>query len=88
MAVFLPSDTSTIRYEETDLASLHSRPSHFVCGVYLICVRGTAVVSTGVQQYALGEQTELIFLTGSRPSHRYPLPELHARTSLLPSYGG
>ena len=50
MAVFLPSDTSTIRYEETDLASLHSRPSHFVCGVYLICVRGTAVVSTGVQQ--------------------------------------
>lgn len=36
MAVFLPSDTSTIRYEETDLASLHSRPSHFVCGVYLI----------------------------------------------------
>ena len=65
MAVFLPSDTSTIRYEETDLASLHSRPSHFVCGVYLICVRGTAVVSTGVQQYALGEQTELIFLTGS-----------------------
>lgn len=65
MAVFLPSDTSTIRYEETDLASLHSRPSHFVCGVYLICIRGTAVVSTGVQQYALGEQTELIFLTGS-----------------------
>ena len=65
MAVFLPSDTSTIRYEETDLALLHSRPSHFVCGVYLICVRGTAVVSTGVQQYALGEQTELIFLTGS-----------------------
>lgn len=54
MAVFLPSDTSTIRYEETDLASLHSRPSHFVCGVYLICVRGTAVVSTGVQQYGLG----------------------------------
>ena len=57
MAVFLPSDTSTIRYEETDLASLHSRPSHFVCGVYLICVRGTAVVSTGVQQYALVEHT-------------------------------
>ncbi len=48
MAVFLPSDTSSIHYEETDLASLRSRPSHFVCGVYLICVRGTAVVSTGV----------------------------------------
>lgn len=54
MAVFLPSDTSTIRYEETDLASLHSRPSHFVCGVYLICIRGTAVVSTRRTAICLG----------------------------------
>ena len=37
MAVFLPSDTSSIHYEETNLASLRSKPSHFVCGVYLIC---------------------------------------------------
>ena len=54
----------TIRYEETDLASLISAPYHFRCGIYLICTQGEAVVSTGVQKYIFNEQTELIFLTG------------------------
>ena len=38
---------------------------HFRCGVYLVCVRGSAVVSTGIQHYRIGEQSELIFLQGS-----------------------
>ena len=50
MAVFLPSDTSTIRYEETDLASLHSRPSHFVCGVYLNVRMICQVLHTGIRR--------------------------------------
>ena len=60
----LLDDTKTIRYEETDLASLISAPYHFRCGIYLICTQGEAVVSTGVQKYIFNEQTELIFLTG------------------------
>lgn len=60
----LLADTKTIRYEETDLASLISAPYHFRCGIYLICTQGEAVVSTGVQKYIFNEQTELIFLTG------------------------
>lgn len=61
----LPSDTSMIRYEETDLAFLIQHPCHFRCGIYLICTQGSSIVSTGVQQYVFDEQTELIFLTGS-----------------------
>ena len=56
----LLADTKTIRYEETDLASLISAPYHFRCGIYLICTQGEAVVSTGVQKYIFNEQTELI----------------------------
>lgn len=36
----LLADTKTIRYEETDLASLISAPYHFRCGIYLICTQG------------------------------------------------
>lgn len=58
-------DTSHIRYEETDLSYLKLRPYRFKCGIYLICIQGKSIISTGVQQYAFDEQTELIFLTGS-----------------------
>ena len=61
----LPPDTSHIRYEETDLSYLKLRPYRFKCGIYLICIQGKSIISTGVQQYAFDEQTELIFLTGS-----------------------
>ena len=54
-----------IRYEETDLSYLKLRPYRFKCGIYLICIQGKSIISTGVQQYAFDEQTELIFLTGS-----------------------
>lgn len=65
MYELLPSDTSTIRYEETDLSFLMQHPCRFKCGIYLICMHGKSIISTGVQQYAFEEQTELIFLTGS-----------------------
>lgn len=61
----LPSDTPYITYQETDLSQLKQVPCHFKCGIYLICIQGQALVSTGVQQYIVEEQTELIFLTGS-----------------------
>ena len=61
----LSPDTSSIRYEETDLSYLKQRPYRFKCGIYLICTQGQSIISTGVQQYTFNEQTELIFLTGS-----------------------
>ncbi len=60
-----PSDTLNIHYEETDLQFLRLKPCHFQCGIYIICVQGYARMSTGVQQYELTGQTELIFLTGT-----------------------
>lgn len=65
MYELLPSDTSTIRYEETDLSCLIQHPCRFKCGVYLICTQGNSIISSGVQQYVFDVQTELIFLTGS-----------------------
>lgn len=44
---------------------LRLKPCHFQCGIYIICVQGYARMSTGVQQYELTGQTELIFLTGT-----------------------
>ena len=80
----LPSDTACIRYEETALASLRQRPCHFRCGVYLICVRGRAVVSTGVQEYEFAEQTELIFLTGSLMQVLRASADFEARVLMFP----
>lgn len=61
----LPSDVSSVCYVETDLATLCQNPLHFQCGIYLVCVEGKAVLSTGVQRYAIDATTELIFLTGT-----------------------
>lgn len=80
----LPSDTACIRYEETALASLRQRPCHFCCGLYLICVRGRAVVSTGVQEYEFAEQTELIFLTGSLMQVLRASADFEARVLMFP----
>lgn len=65
MTEHLTSDVADITYIESNLNALCQKPLHFKCGFYLICTQGRALVSTGVQQYALEEQTELIFLTGS-----------------------
>ena len=46
----LSPDTSSIRYEETDLSYLKQRPYRFKCGIYLICTQGQSIISTGVQQ--------------------------------------
>ena len=63
MAVFLPSDTSTIRYEETDLASLHSRPSHFVVAVRFNSdkvARGEGRSKKMAEQHAAREALKLL----------------------------
>ena len=64
MPRLLPADTSIARYVETDLAALTQTPRHFKCGIYLICVSGRSIISTGVQQYELRERGEMIFLAG------------------------
>ena len=80
-------DTSHIRYEETDLSYLKLRPYRFKCGIYLICIQGKSIISTGVQQYAFDEQTELIFLTGSLIQIIYnPQIEMFARFKMKSSF--
>ena len=82
----LLADTKTIRYEETDLASLISAPYHFRCGIYLICTQGEAVVSTGVQKYIFNEQTELIFLTGGLLQVLETSGDLQVKMLMFPCY--
>ncbi len=80
----LPSDTDVIRYVETDLSALRQSPCHFDCGIYLVCMQGEALVSTGAEQYAFGKQTELIFLTGSLIHVLHASADFHARVLLFP----
>lgn len=61
----LPSDTTSVRLSLTDLSDMDRSPRHVRCGLYLACISGQAVLSTGAQRYDLCPQTELIFLTGS-----------------------
>lgn len=80
----LPPDTDVIRYVETDLAPLRQSPCHFECGIYLACVGGEALVSTGAEQYVFDEQTELIFLTGSLIHVLRASADFRARVLLFP----
>ena len=80
----LAPDVASVRYLDTDLAPLRRRPCHFRCGLYLACTQGRARVSTGVQQYDLGEQTELIFLNGALLEVMEATDDFRARTLLFP----
>ncbi len=77
-------DTSSIKYEETDLSYLNQRPYRFKCGIYLICTQGKSIISTGVQQYTVDEQTELIFLTGSLIQVKQVSTDFRIRMLLFP----
>ncbi len=80
----LAPDVASVRYLDTDLGPLRRRPCHFRCGLYLACTQGRARVSTGVQQYDLGEQTELIFLNGALLEVMEATDDFRARTLLFP----
>lgn len=84
MTEHLTSDVADITYIESNLTALCQKPLHFKCGFYLICTQGRALVSTGVQQYALEEQTELIFLTGSLLQLVEASADLKTRILLFP----
>ena len=80
----LAPDVASVRYLDTDLGPLRRRPCHFRCGLYLACTQGRARVSTGVQQYDLGEQTELIFLNGALLEVMEATDDFRARALLFP----
>ena len=79
-----PSDTSIMRYEETDLSSLTKRPFRFECGIQLLCISGRSIISTGVEQYDFCKTSELIFLAGSLIEVIKPSPDFKVRMLLFP----
>ena len=79
-----PSDTSIMRYEETDLSSLTKRPLRFECGIQLLCISGRSIISTGVEQYDFCKTSELIFLAGSLIEVIKPSPDFKVRMLLFP----
>lgn len=80
----LGPDTDRIRYIETDLSDLDGRPVHFICGIYLICVRGRCEVTTGAEDFLLTDETELIYLSGSILQRLSASPDFLARMVLFP----
>lgn len=79
-----PSDTSIMRYEDTDLSSLTKRPFRFECGIQLLCISGRSIISTGVEQYDFCKTSELIFLAGSLIEVIKPSPDFKVRMLLFP----
>ena len=57
---------------------------HFVCGIYLVCVRGVCEVSTGAETFRLCDETELIFLSGTLLQRLSASPDFKARMLLIP----
>jgi AraC family transcriptional activator of pobA len=55
----------SLLYEETNFKDIISYPYHFACGMDIICVSGRGTLSTGIQEYTLQKDSELIFLTGT-----------------------
>lgn len=78
------SDTSVMRYEETNLASLTQYPFRFECGMQLLCISGNSIISTGVERYDFCETSELIFLGGSLIQVIDPSPDFKVRMLLFP----
>lgn len=81
---YMQPDTDRIRYVETDLSFLEGSPLHFVCGIYLVCVRGVCEVSTGAETFRLCDETELIFLSGTLLQRLSASPDFKARMLLIP----
>lgn len=77
-------DTGRLRYEETDLSSLQGSPVHFVCGIYLVCVRGECTVSTGAENFHLSSETELIFLAGTLLERLSATADFKAKVLFIP----
>lgn len=84
MTRLLPADTSIVRYVETDLAALAQTPRHFKCGIYLVCVQGWSVISTGAQQYEFRERGEMLFLAGGMLQLVERSDDFRVRVVLLP----
>lgn len=77
-------DTEHLRYLETDFSFLEGNPMHFTCGIFLICVSGECVMSTGVQDFHLRPETELIFLSGTLLQRSGATSDFLARVIMIP----
>lgn len=84
MDVTFLSDASSVRYVEDTLAALAHTPCHFHCGLLMVCTEGRGIISTGVQQYEMCAQTELILLDGSLIQLADASPDFRVRLLVFP----
>lgn len=78
------SHISRITYKESNLDFLQQKPLYFSCGIQMICIKGTGIISTGAQQYHLKPMSELIFWNGSILQLTSPSDDFFVRLILYP----
>ncbi|HIZ86318.1 MAG TPA: helix-turn-helix domain-containing protein [Candidatus Coprenecus stercoravium] len=78
------SDTPEILYKETDMADLVRNPCRFGCDVQIVCTRGSAEISTGIQSYNMRRGVGLFFLGGGLVQAVNPSPDFTVRMLLYP----
>lgn len=57
--------SQSFAYVDTDLAIIKEAPYHFGCCINILCVQGSANLSTGIDTYSFRENDEITFLSGT-----------------------
>ena len=78
------SDTPHIQYGETDMEPLVRNACRFGCDIQIVCTRGTAEISTGIQSYGMRRGTELFLFGGTLVQVSEPSPDFTVRMLLYP----
>lgn len=78
------SDTPHIQYGETDMEPLVRNACRFGCDIQIVCTRGTAEISTGIQSYGMRRGTELFLFGGTLVQVSDPSPDFTVRMLLYP----
>ena len=55
---------SSFWYEETSLSLFREQPCHIEGGFIFFCIRGNAVISSGIQEYSIVKNSTTMFLSG------------------------
>lgn len=78
------ADTPEIKYMETDMAEQVANLCRFDCHIHIVCTDGTAVISTGIQNYIMRRGTGLLLLGGGIVHVMNPSPDFMVRLLMYP----
>ena len=80
----IPANVESLFYIDGNMADLQEKPHHFMCGLFMICVKGHCTLTTGVETYDIQPETDLTFFTGTLFQIESMSDDFYARLLLFP----